>query len=170
VLRSSELLTAECLRELLNYNPETGDFVWRVKRNSRGGGVRPGTVARYVFPSGYRGIRTGGCLYLAHRLAWLWTTGAWPVAEIDHINGVRADNRWSNLREATRAQNARNTRRPAHNTSGFKGIYRTSNKWAAKIRLNGKQIHLGTFGTPEAAGAAYAVAVRWMFGEFARAA
>ena len=107
---------------------------------------------------------------MLHRLAWLYMTGKWPVAQIDHINMVKNDNRWSNLREATKAQNKANS--PGRSTCGFKGVYvvkkRGTIKYRAQLRSAGKLHDLGYYRTPEEANAAYAVAAERMHGEFAR--
>lgn len=97
-------------------------------------------------------------------------TGEWPPDEIDHINGVRDDNRWVNLRIATRGQNLCNARRRSDNTSGYKGVCWDANKgkWLASITINRKNKFLGHYETPEAGHEAYFVAAREHFGEFAR--
>src|SRR5688572_25778345 len=137
----NDFVTPERLRELLDYCPDTGVFVWTERAYSRFRGRRAGTIAK-----GYVIIRVDGVAYFAHRLAWLHVHGRWPVAFIDHINGVKSDNRIANLREATYQQNARNSKSRA--ASGLKGVYRrTSNRdrWYAEIRIDGKTRCLGTF-------------------------
>lgn len=97
-------------------------------------------------------------------------TGEWPVNDIDHANGGRSDNRWLNLRGATRGQNLANKKMDARNTSGFKGVSwsQKSQKWQAHIKVQRKSMFLGFFDTKEAAHAAYCVAADHHFGEFAR--
>lgn len=109
---------------------------------------------------------------MAHRLAWLYVYGEWPDAEIDHINGNTGDNRISNLRPATRAQNGANRGRQTNNASGVKGVcwHAQSGKWRAMIRISGKSRHLGLFNDIGAAAAAYARATVNRNGEFARTA
>ena len=97
-------------------------------------------------------------------------TGSFPSGMIDHINGVCDDNRWSNLRQATRSQNAANQRIHRDNTLGMKGVYRHGKRFAAKIRINGDGIHLGTYDTPEEAHSIYCEAAAFAFDDFARAA
>jgi HNH endonuclease len=164
-------LTADRLRQLLSYDPETGIFRWRVQPNSR---VPVGAVAGCVESSGYRRIRIDGRLYLAHRLAWLYVHGECPAGEIDHINGVKDDNRIVNLRPATDAQNRWNIDRHKNNKSGFKGVARDSRRlarpWKAGITVNGRRIRLGQFRTAEEASAAYEAAAREHHGPFAREA
>ncbi|MCI0558762.1 MAG: HNH endonuclease [Nitrososphaera sp.] len=161
-------LTAERLRELLDYNPETGEFVWRVSRGRTAAGAKAGTLK----PDGYIYIGVDCRDYLAHRLAFLHTTSLWPREDVDHINMGRADNRWNNLREATRSENKANMRPPADNTSGFKGVsrHKRTGKWQAKIQSRGKYLFLGRFDTAEAAHEVYLAAAKHYFGEFARCA
>lgn len=146
------------LRKLLDYDPATGVFVWRVRQSYR---INVFDVAGYIGVQGHRRIGVLGHLYWAHRLAWLYMTGAWP-SEIDHINGDRADNRWSNLRSVTRLINNQNLRRARWDSgTGIMGVgRRRSGKFQAQIRLNGRRLHLGYFSTADAAHAAYLKAKR----------
>ena len=115
------MLTAEELRELLRYDPNTGIFRWKVKQRRVSYGV--GDVAGSLdSSSGYHRIRIDGRDYRASRLAWLYVYGRWPTDEIDHKNTIRDDDRLANLREATRGQNNYNTKRFSTNTSGLKGV------------------------------------------------
>jgi HNH endonuclease len=161
------IVTAERLRELLNYDPETGVFTWRL---ADGRLVTGGDVAGTRHSRGYIVISVGGRRYFAHRLAWLYVTGAWPTHHIDHVNGVAHDNRIANLREATPAQNTRNGKLHRDNKSGLKGVSRAGNHWRATIGIGRRTVHLGCFKTPEAAHAAYCVAARKHHGEFHRKA
>jgi hypothetical protein len=99
-------------------------------------------------------------------------TGAWPPAEIDHVNAHALDNRWANLRSATRTQNNRNTRIRKNNTSGYKGASWDARRqtWVAQITANRRNHRLGDFSTAEAAHAAYCRAAERLHGEFARTA
>lgn len=161
--RRKSLLSAERLRELLNYDPETGIFRWKV---SRGGTAMIGTIAGCLHPDGYLLIRADGKQYLAHRLTWLYMTGGWPEDQIDHINGKRADNRWKNLREADATLNSENQRKAQGDnfSCGLLGVTiiksAKKNPWQARIGITGKQKHLGYFPTPEAAHEAYLQAKR----------
>ena len=143
-------LTAEHLRSILNYDPETGIFTRKV-RTSRS--VRAGDVAGSVSGNGYLQISVQSRLYHAHRLAWLYVYGEWPKDQIDHINRIRTDNRIANLREVTHKQNNQNKSKPSNNTSGYPGVYwyKQSSKWQAKIKHNQKSIHLGHFSILEEA-------------------
>ena len=108
-------LTQEKLKTLLNYNPETGIFTWK-KRNQN--------ISGTINNKGYVVIQINNKIYLAHRLAWLYMTGLWPKNDIDHFNQVRTDNRFFNLREATRKENCQNVHKPhPNNSSGYLGVY-----------------------------------------------
>src|SRR5690348_8622850 len=110
-------LTQERLRECLSYEPRMGDFTWHKSRCR----VKVGDMAGTPHPDGYVQINIGGRLYLAHRLVWLHVYGEWPIAYLDHINGVRDDNRLINLRPATHSQNKANSRCRRDSRSGLKG-------------------------------------------------
>jgi hypothetical protein len=165
MITAEGLLTAEGLRAVLSYHPAGGVFTWLVKPSRR---VRAGAVAGCIY-RGYRRIKVGSRLYPAHRLAWLWMTGAWPAAEIDHINMDRDDNRWCNLREASHSQNQANSCLPTNSRSGFKGVswHNRDHKWASRIQVNGKRKNLGYFDTPERAFIEYMMAAWRHFGDFA---
>jgi len=158
-------LSAQRLRELLAYDPIKGEFRWRIGRK----GAPMGALAGGKTSHGYINIgvdRTGQ--HYAHRLAWLYMNGEWPTCEIDHINGNRTDNRWSNLRGVSSTVNKQNKRRPqSNNKSGFLGVSLKSSrktgprKWLAQIALpGGKRKAIGTFKTPEEAHEAYLKAKR----------
>ena len=158
------MITVGRLKEILSYDPQTGNFVWLEHR----GRVNKGDIAGTINHAGYVAINTHGKRYMAHVLAWLYMTGEWPAEEVDHINGQRSDNRWTNLRAATRQQQQFNM--PAHQDSrhGTKGVHLYKEKyWCAKIRLNGRQTHIGTFKTKEAAEEAYNKAAAEYQKEFA---
>lgn len=164
---SAEFICSPCLKENLHYDRETGVFLWVGGMNVRTG-ERAGTTTFW----GYRQIEICQQFFMAHHLAWFYVHGRWPAPEIDHRNGIRDDNRFDNLREATRSQQGANSKRSKANTSGFKGvIYRPHAKaFRAYITLNRRQRHLGYFPTAEMAHAAYCAAAERLFGEFARAA
>lgn len=152
-------LTAQELRELLHYDPETGVFTNRVQRNYN---APAGAVAGAIDKcAGYRQIRIKGRIYRAHRLAWIYVHGQWPTADIDHYNGVLDDNRISNLRDVSQSvnmQNRQNARRSG--SSGEIGVHwvKQRNKWSAQISINGKSTYLGYYVTKEEARAAYRAA------------
>lgn len=157
-------LTQERLKSLLQYNQDTGEFTWLVSA----GRVMAGKKAGCLIRDGYINIRVDSIIYRAHRLAWFYITGSWPQNDIDHINGVRNDNRLCNLRPATRSQNLANMRLTAKNTSGFKGasFFPRLGCWKSRIRHKGKQITIGYFATPEEAHAAYCAEATKLNGEF----
>jgi len=159
-------LTQDEIKSLLSYDPESGLFVWKKSYHTS----RIGQIAGHVDGEGYIRIGISAKAYVAHRLAWVYMTGRWPEAEIDHINAVKADNRWANLREASRWENSGNTPTAKNNSSGFKGIYWHSGrqKWYAAIRYYKKKIHLGSFDTVQDAANAYAKASHELYGRFAR--
>lgn len=146
------MITPEKLREIVSYDPETGVFTWRKTR----GRARAGNVAGTPHNEGYISIVALRGRYLAHRLAWFYVHGEWPQDDIDHINGDRSDNRISNLRDVSRSENLQNvaTARKS-STHGFIGASRQGGRWKARIKLNGKETHLGLFDTPEEASEAY---------------
>lgn len=148
-------LTADRLREVLNYSPDTGKFTWAITRR----GCKKGSVAGCKMKHGYIAIRVDNVLHTAHRLAWLHVNGKWPDKQIDHINRDRADNRAANLREVTNAENAQN-QRLRKNKSGFTGVRKENSKWLAEIKVAYKPIRIGLFDTPEAAHEAYILAKR----------
>lgn len=160
-------LTPERLRELLRYDPETGDLIWRAPRVALGGGAKPGDVAGYVSGDGYIRVSVDNRRYLAHRLAWFWMLGIWPVGTVDHRNRKKSDNRWDNLREATYSQNGVNRHRTRKHPLP-RGVYPVdgSSRFNAKIGINRKVLCLGTFDTPEQAHAAYLRAATSKYGAF----
>lgn len=153
-------LTAERLREVLDYDPDTGVFRWRVTR----GGMRAGDVAGTVDKrDGRRTVHIEDRGYFAHRLAFLWMTGEWPAGVVDHRDGAAANNAWANLRHVTVGINNQNRVTPSRrNSTGLLGASRVSGadkgRYRAHIKLDGKQRHLGCFDTPEQAHAAYIIA------------
>ena len=155
----STLLTAERLREIIVYNPDTGVFTWRISRGRAGAGNIAGTLDT----GGYWRILILGRKQAAHRLAWLYMTGEWPEHDIDHKNTVRNDNRWVNLRKGTRSENCQNQQRAkVTNASGYLGVRldKRSGRYAAEISANGRKHWLGYHPTAEAAYEAYLAAKR----------
>lgn len=163
------MITADELRRLLAYDPDTGVFTWRAK-SARNSYARVGDVAGWINKKyGYRRISVMATQHQAHRLAWLYVHGEWPAQFIDHVNGDRSDNRFSNLRLATHAENMCNRPKPRTNTSGYKGVSwcRRDRRWRVKIKVNGQHHHIGRFATQDEAHAAYCEAAKKLHGEFA---
>lgn len=162
--RSNDL-THKHLIETLDYNPETGHFSWKVDRKKFKAGDRAGFL-----DGGYRKIALMGFAHKEHRLAWFYVHGKWPKKFMDHINGVRSDNRLCNLREATRQENGANIGLKSHNTSGYKGVslWKKTGKWKAQIQVKGKKIFLGYHDTPREAYEAFIFGALEHHGEFAR--
>lgn len=157
-------MNAERLRHLLDYDPITGNFTRRVTS----GKARAGKPAGSLYALGYVYICVDGVRRGAHRLAWLHYHGVMPPEQVDHINGKKDDNRISNLRLATHAQNNRNRPAQANNTSGFKGVRQTAHgTWNARITVDHQEIHIGNYQTIEEARAAYDAAALMHHGDFA---
>lgn len=161
-------LTAERLRALLHYEPSTGLWTWLIRPSQS---VKVGDLAGCINKQGYREIVIQGKHYGSNRLAFLYMTGEWPDVLIDHEDTQRSNDRWSNLRIATRSQNNANSNH-RKNQLGFKGIRldKRSGKFHARLRKDGIVISLGYYATPEAAHAAYVEAAKLHHGEFARTA
>ena len=158
--------TPDRIREVLDYDPETGWLVWRQHFHKHYVGNRAGSVNA----EGYRKVQIDGVPCAEHRVAWAHFYGKWPELGLDHKDCDPANNRISNLREATTAQNVANVRRRRSNTSGYTGIswFRERGKWQAYIREEGRHRHLGLFDTIEEAIAVRRDAARRIYGEFAR--
>jgi hypothetical protein len=160
----------EYVRSILNYDPETGIFTWKVKKSSATIiGSRAGHV-RQEAAGPYRYIKIDREKYAEHRLAWLYMTDEPLPPRLDHKDLDGTNNIWENIRAATGSQNIANQGLRSNNTSGSKGVgYNArTDKWFSQIRVNYKLIHLGTFADFRDAEAAYATAASKYFGEFAR--
>ncbi len=158
-----KLPNIEVFRRFLNYDAATGILTWRERVSSR---VLAGSVAGGDNGYGYIYLRLQGVLYPAHRIAWILHHGHDASGEIDHVNGVRSDNRLSNLRCATKSQNQANRAKSAKNPYP-KGVSKERSGFRASIASNGQQYFLGRFGTPEEAHRVYMKKARELFGEFA---
>ena len=162
MVRSGGIITADQLRETLQYDPETGQFRWLLSN----GRAKQGKIAGTRHGTGYMQVSIDLHQYRGHRLAWLWMTGEWPPNEIDHIDGDRSNDRWSNLRLATSLQNKGNS--AGRNRLKGASYDKVNCKWLAQIKENSKTINLGRYDCPAAAHFAYLIAAHKHFGEFAR--
>lgn len=162
-------LTQEIVKKLLDYNPATGDLVWKwrdTKDFQHLGGRAEGVCSSFnkqfagapalhgIMKIGYRAGAIYDQRFYAHRVIWLWMTGEMPKT-IDHKNGIKIDNRWENLRNTTQRKNARNQTRRNTNTSGHTGVFAQGKKWKAQIMIDAVSYHLGTFENILDAAAAY---------------
>jgi hypothetical protein len=158
-LVEDQMITIERLKDVLGYCEVTGNFYWRKKLSKK---TVVGAFAGTSDLKGYRNIRIDGVIYRAHRLAWLYVYGEMPNGEVDHINGVKFDNKISNLRVTTRGENAQNQTRPSRrSTTGYLGVSVTKNKsnpFRAEIRINRVGRYLGVYETAKEAHEAYLMA------------
>ncbi|MBD9455922.1 HNH endonuclease [Rhizobium sp. RHZ02] len=162
----SNFIPIEVLREKFLYEPDTGILYWRI--NNRGGLVSPPRPAGTHYLSGYLVVRTGGKGYPAHRICWALYYGEWPSETIDHINGVRDDNRIANLRDVTQSDNSKNMRLSSINKSGVSGVYWSSSKrkWVVQITHKRFQKQLGVFDSfDEAVSVRKAAELSWGYHE-----
>ena len=165
----------EYLRACLAYDPASGELTWLRRPREHFASYRNRATAWNTEHVGKRAdeirsakgylqisLKFGGKAHriAAHRVAWALVTGAWPEHEVDHRNGVRDDNRWHNLREATPSEQHHNQGRLRNNTSGFTGVTqsRMDGRWNAAITINRRVIYLGHFAAPETAFRAYLIA------------
>jgi hypothetical protein len=135
------------LCELLDYCPETGEFTWKIARKRL---AKEGSIAGSTNGSGYRQISVDGKLYLAHRLAWFYCFQEWPEKIIDHINGIKTDNRLDNLQDVSQSKNITKANRKV-SKSGYRNVTKIYNRYQATIKVNGKSIHIGMFDSAEIA-------------------
>lgn len=171
-------LTADHVRSLLDYNPSTGIFIWKMRTadmfsdgntsaekncsswNKKYAGKEPALPKRRGYPRIAVGLarKSGKAKFVsAHRVVWLIIHGRLPINQIDHINGDRTDNRFCNLREATNSENAQNRKLSIMNSSGYTGVswHKRKSKWVARVGINYRRMSLGNYDTPEEAYAAY---------------
>jgi hypothetical protein len=173
------------LKKLLEYKPESGDLFWLPRtpdmfsnKSNLAENLCKGWNTKYSKKPAFlsidnHGYRRGGVMgryYLAHRVIWAMQTGSWPEHTIDHIDGNKLNNSWSNLRHATHSENCRNKGMLPNNTTGFKGVgwHKRDQKWFARIYVHKKCLYIGYFPTAEEAYAAYCAHAQKLHGSFAR--
>ncbi len=170
-MRPLRIIDIPRLREVLDFDPVTGLFHWKVRTSERISiGDQAGCIANLKGDRKYIWIRLDGKLHQAHRLAWAYHYDEQPPARIDHEDGDGTHNWIENLREATQSQNCANMRKTIKSATGFRGVYpysTTGLKFEAKAMKDGKSVRFGVFDSPEAAYAAYCAGMKSLFGEFA---
>lgn len=161
------MITQDRLKEVLDYDPVSGIFRWKIKTSDK---VIVGNIAGCVRKNRHTVIKIDKMEYTAHRLVWLYMYGSFPEKELDHINCIRGDNRLCNLREVTRSQNLYNRAKFPNTKSGHKGVYynKAMKKWRARIGVEGKSIDIGFYSTIEEAISSYQNAAIKYHGEYAR--
>lgn len=160
--------SVERVRECFDYNQDTGVFIWKIRTSNR---IRVGDPTGCISTTdGYMYIRLDRRNHVAHRLAWAFVHGYFPPDDVDHINGIRSDNRIGNLREASRAENGQNRKTSSNNKSGVKGVCRhqKSGKWRAQVHFEGKQHFFGLYDSLECASEAARAGREKLHREFAR--
>lgn len=161
-------IPVERLRALFDYDPATGELRWKVPAG-RHGRIPAGSIAGTTSGEGYKYVVVDGVHCRASRVIWAMMTGEWPAAQVDHEDRNPGNDRWTNLRLATGAQNKANNAVYRNNTSGYPGVYwdKEREHWRAKGVVNGKRQWLGRFQTAEDAYAAYCENKKKEYGEHA---
>jgi hypothetical protein len=168
-MAKNDTLTLDELRQTFDYDPDTGQFVWKWRDDVglQWNRKNAGKIAGHVSVKGHVHLMINKRRFYAHRLAWLYMTGTYPSEDVDHINGVKSDNRFSNLREASRTENNYNRKIQRNNKVGVKGVYPHKDRFKSQLVVDGKIKHIGVFKTVEEAQAAYQEAVKKYHGKFA---
>ena len=157
------------VQKLLRVDEETGNLYWKVNRKAR---IKAGDVAGHITKQGYIRVTVLSQRIFAHHIVWAIVNGRWAKDQIDHINGVKLDNRPCNLREATAADNSKNICISVRNTSGYKGVSWVPHlsKWKSELTVGGKRIYLGCHECKQRAAQVYEEAATKYFGEYKRGA
>lgn len=154
MITDRDIIKQKELLKIIDYNKDTGAFLWKIRASQR---AKIGDHCGTINSEGYRVINIRGVYYHAHRLAWLYIYGEWPTKRLDHINGIKTDNRIDNLRMVTNRQNGMN--RNIHRNGRLVGATMNGNRYKSQITINKKKIHLGTYDTELEAHNAYVDAV-----------
>jgi hypothetical protein len=163
------MLTYERLREVLQYDPETGEFMWLITLSNRcAAGKVAGWLKQQKDKTDYLCITIDGRKYRAARLAWFYIHGVWPSVFVDHEDRDGLNNREANLRLATNSENMRNTKAQSRNRSGVKGVSFYNRKWIAEITVNGRRVYRKGFGSLLEAATARASVVQQFHNDFSR--
>jgi hypothetical protein len=160
-----EIVTAQMARERLIYDPETGDFWWRISPGrNRKAGDRAWSMSR-----GRKTVRLGGARHPASSVAWLYVRGEWPATEIDHRDRDKSNDAFNNLREATPQKNCMNQGARVNSSTGYRGVSPVPGKsyFQCRISADGHRYNLGLYPSAEFAAAAYRIAAAGMHGDFA---
>ena len=150
-----EHVDRDLLKELFDYDEITGIVVWKKSRSPR---IKVGSSVKYINKFGYVQVRIEGKLWMLHRLIWLMQTGTFPKGEIDHIDGNRSNNAWSNLRDVSKSQNMQNRRAADRDSkTGVLGVTfdKQRGKYRAQLTMNGEKVLNKIFTTVEEASNAY---------------
>jgi len=158
-------INIDYVKSILDYNKDTGIITWKIGNGKR---AVQGNEAGYITDEGYRAIGINGKYIKSHRIAWAMHYGFQPDFQIDHINGIKNDNRIINIRLATQSQNKSNVNAPITNTSGVKGVVKRNGRYIAQIKHNQKNIYIGTFDNISDAEKARIEVEKKLFGEFSR--
>ena len=170
MIANNDRISVARLREVVMYDPKTGDFTWLARGIKRFDNRFAGKRASTLTPQKYNQLCIDHKVIRAARAAYAMMMGNWPETVVDHINGVRNDDRWSNLRLATSSDNACNSAKQSNNKTGFKGVTRRrkGKPFEATIMRHGKHTYLGTYDTAEEAYSAYCKAAEALHGEYGR--
>lgn len=155
------------IRDCINLNKDTGELTWKYRVNNA---VEVGRPIGTAHNKGYKFFRLNKTFYFNHRVVWYLAYGGWPKGEIDHINGIKDDNRLINLRDVTHRQNMLNKKSEQVSTSNYKGVHwhKNNKKWRATLWNGSSKIHLGVFNCEMSAALAYDHAAKEVFGDYAR--
>jgi len=156
--------SSSIFHELFSYDQVTGNILQKKKRPK----IQVGSIAGALTPKGYRYIQVQGRKYPAHHLVWFFETGSFPKLFLDHIDGNKSNNHFSNLREVTTKQNNEHRGKQKNNSTGYKGVTfnKRLNKFVAQIQHNYKTIHLGVFDTALDASIKYEECAKSVFSHY----